>query len=520
MKINKLAIASMLAILPGLSIAGSESEPPKNQSQAAPLVASLIVKIKPGSSLMLDSSKVNVVELSKSAGTELKFKGKVGLSFHRFELTGARTEADVLAAKNRLLSDPAVISVDMDGWVTPQIINELGLLPELYPDDTFNEKSWGSQNFLYKSRLYDTQLTEALVQYKGAEKGVTVAVLDTGITANRDFKASILATINAVEGGTKPTEKTNPGSGCFAGHGTSTSGVIGATQGNGTGVVGVAPEANFLIARVIDECGGSLSGAAEALYWAVGGPSQWPKPPKVAQVINMSLGGQGECPAFLQEAITFANSKGALVVVATGNTYSGSVFRPANCKGVIPVGALNHTGGINGYSNYESGIYSVFAPGGTLYQRMPLLTFKQTADKAHTFGTGTSFATPVVAGVLAKLKGINPKVTQAQVMQGFKQTLPKPTVSLTALACNECGGALKAMDFLNHFKATAKRSEIEVALEQNQSQPAGAGSEVQSRLDSSSQEALPPGGGGGSMGIFGLLGLAGLMISFRNSSKD
>ncbi|WP_251274220.1 S8 family serine peptidase, partial [Enterobacter hormaechei] len=72
-----------------------------------------------------------------------------------------------------------------------------------------------------------------------------------------------------------------------------------------------------------------------------------------AEIINMSLGGSGSCDPAYQAAITGATNRGTLVVVAAGNdSMNVANARPANCDGVVSVGATGITGAMAYYSNF------------------------------------------------------------------------------------------------------------------------------------------------------------------------
>lgn len=156
----------------------------------------------------------------------------------------------------------------------------------------------------------------------------------------------------------------------------------------------------------------------------------------------MSLGGPVPCshaPA-LQQAINVANSRGAIIVVAAGNSnVEASTFSPAGCSGVVTVGATNAEGNRASYSNYGSRI-DLMAPGGEPggLQVVSTLASGQYGGKA-----GTSMAAPHVAGVLALMKSKKPSLTAAEAISLLKETARR----LSAAQCNrpsagDCGAGL------------------------------------------------------------------------------
>jgi serine protease len=91
-------------------------------------------------------------------------------------------------------------------------------------------------------------------------------------------------------------------------HGAHTAGVVAATANNGEGIVGIGWQVRILPVRALGKCGGSLSDVAEAISWSAGlpVPMAFRRIATPAQVINLSLGGPGDCLAPLQAAVTAA----------------------------------------------------------------------------------------------------------------------------------------------------------------------------------------------------------------------
>ena len=149
--------------------------------------------------------------------------------------------------------------------------------------------------------------------------GVTVAVIDTGITAHPDLDANVLPGYDFVSDATAARDGNGrdanaqdqgdwyaagecgqPTAGNTSWHGTHVAGTVAAVTGNATGVAGVAPNAKVVPVRVLAKCGGSLSDIADAIVWASGGTvAGIPANANPAKVINMSLGGSGACGSHL-----------------------------------------------------------------------------------------------------------------------------------------------------------------------------------------------------------------------------
>jgi len=204
-------------------------------------------------------------------------------------------------------------------------------------------------------------------------------------------------------------------------------------------MAGVAYKARVLPVRVLGKCGGYLSDIADAITWASGGTvAGVPANANPAEVINMSLGGNGSCDAAYQEAINGAVSRGTTVVVAAGNSASNAAnFRPASCSNVVSVGAARITGGIASYSNFGT-VVDLSGPGGGggvdgnpggyVWQAGYSGTTTPTSGAYTYMGmAGTSMASPHVAAVAALVQGAiadagRDPLTPAQLETLLKQT--------------------------------------------------------------------------------------------------
>ncbi|ULT54430.1 S8 family peptidase [Neobacillus drentensis] len=224
-------------------------------------------------------------------------------------------------------------------------------------------------------------------QTKG--KGMTVAILDTGCDVTHpDLKERIIGCRNFTndDNGNKEVYRD------YNGHGTHVAGTIAATE-NQQGVVGVAPEANLLIVKVLDKNGsGQYEWIINGIYYAI---------EQKVDVISMSLGGPEDVPA-LHEAIQKAVENHILVVCAAGNEGDGQDATnefdyPGSYNEVISVGAINLDRRISDFSNSNNEV-DLVAPGETI-----LSTY---LDGKYAKLSGTSMATPHVSGALALIKAI------------------------------------------------------------------------------------------------------------------
>jgi len=221
------------------------------------------------------------------------------------------------------------------------------------------------------------------------------------------------------------------------GHGTHVSGTIAAMGNNGLGVIGVAPHAKIIAIKGLDSTGsGSIEDLSSAIIYAAD---------KGASVINLSWGGSGPTPQTLIDAISYAhNVKGAVVVAAAGNSNFDvgtqvNGFYPACIRDVITVAAVNHLDAKASFSNFGAKI-DVTAPGGgdtgagIQPDRSILSLLSSQAGSVMTgsgqliVGTkylrqsGTSMASPHVAGVAALIRAQHPEFSNEQVRQVLRES--------------------------------------------------------------------------------------------------
>jgi serine protease len=283
--------------------------------------------------------------------------------------------------------------------------------------------------------------------------GIIVAVVDTGILPHPDLTGRALAGYDFIsdagharDGDARDPNPRDEGDWIDAGgcggypaqdsffHGLFIAGQIAANANNGIGVAGLDWKARILPVRTLGECGGTDEDIAAGMMWAAGVPiAGIPANANPARVINLSLGGPGECPQTFQEAIDDAMAQGSVVVVAAGNSGdNASGTAPANCSGVITVGAINRAGDRTFYSNYGRRI-DLMAPAGDGGSASDAIVSTHNdgttvpANPDYTYGIGTSFAAPYVSGTVSLMLARNPTLTPGRVLgilQGTARTFP------------------------------------------------------------------------------------------------
>jgi major intracellular serine protease len=278
------------------------------------------------------------------------------------------------------------------------------------------------------------QRIEAPALWEGANygEGVVVAILDTGADINHpDLKDRIIGGRNFTdEGGVDDIHDGN-------GHGSHVAGTIGATLGNGSGVVGVAPKVKLLICKVLtSEGSGDYDWIAAALNYV----ADWKGPNgEKVRVVNMSLGGPEDVPS-LRAAIKKVVDKQIPVVVAAGNEGdqledSFEFAYPGNYNEVIEVAASTLDDKLAPFSNNNLEV-DVIAPGVDILSTWPGSRYAKLS--------GTSMATPHVVGALALLiADEEPEFGRTLTEAEIYALLVKRTVSLGFRKSSEGHGLVK-----------------------------------------------------------------------------
>ena len=232
-------------------------------------------------------------------------------------------------------------------------------------------------------------------------------------------------------------------------HGTEVASLV---AGNGVdGVWGVNPQARIVPVRVFGACAMSRKDLMDAIAWAAGLPVYGvPDNPNPAHIINLSMaGGLPVCSAQLQALIDRLVLAQKFIVAAAGNNFHKPLQEPANCTGVISVGALNAENRIEVYSALDPRTL-VYAPGGGAsltvnaawaVNKLKIATYEldflgRERATSRFSGVGTSYSAPVVAGFIALWLSHHPDKTFADFL------LEKPKFVRQVVPLEECAACL------------------------------------------------------------------------------
>jgi len=463
----------------GLALAGA--------AQAQP-VRGLIVQLKPAAadaqgvpSERAQALRERIAAVVQDTGLALHSQRPLGNQLQALRLAQPPSAEALDAAMRRLRLHPDVAAVVPDELLKRQ---------DTQPNDPGYARQWHLQAPA-SGGAAAINLPPAWDLSTG-NGNITVAVLDTGIVKTHpdlagrfwdgyDFVSEVEF---ANDGDGRDADASDPGdwitgadanSAVFAGcdvassswHGTFIAGQIAAATNNNLGVSGINWGNKVLPVRVSGKCGAFLSDVLDGLRWAAGLPvSGVPANPHPARVINLSFGGSAACDSVYQTVIDDITAAGALLVVAGGNN-NGPLTRPADCRNVLSVGAVQQDGLKATYSSYGPGL-GLMAPGGSGADGATQIYSTTNAGlqgpAGDVYGTklGSSFSTPLAAGVASLMLSLNPALKPTELIARL-QAAARPHLQLpgrpscvigapTSLACN-CSTATCGPGLLNAFDA-------------------------------------------------------------------
>ncbi|MCQ8820143.1 S8 family serine peptidase [Pseudoalteromonas agarivorans] len=410
---TKLSIIT-LALLPCLAAAKLPDAGVKH-----PVVASsdaVIVKYKKNASAQMRKQARSLVKakISDVNADEIddNYKSLLSGRLAKFKISGMSTKEAIA----RLKSHQAIEYVEPDYQVS---IAQT-------PDDPRFDELWGLNNDGQTGGTADADIdaVEAWDISTGS-RDVVVGVIDTGI----DYSHSDLASNMWVNSSEVPGDGIdNDGNGFVddvhginaitnsgdpmddEGHGTHVSGTIGASGNNATGVVGVNHEVSLVGCKFLDAAGnGSTSDAIKCIDYMVGLKNAGVN----LRVLNNSWGGGGYSQA-LADAIASSEAADLLFVAAAGNdTIDNDVnpHYPSNYENasVLSVASTDQTDNISWFSHYGLTSVDMGAPGSAILSTTP--------GESYASYSGTSMATPHVAGAAALVLSINPELNTQELKE-------------------------------------------------------------------------------------------------------
>ena len=355
--------AALLLLLPALLLAPFALAPPASErslgpaGDAPPLTDTLAVDLLDG------TTPAEVAQLERELGLDLEWTSERS---HDEALLRVKAR-DPAAALRALRAHPLVEAAE------PLIIMQAFGAP--------NDPLWPQQ---WNLRDIGAEAGWAA----GAGAGITVAVLDTGITRVEDLQGVDIEPGQSFVSGAETAEDD-------VGHGTHVAGTIAQATNNGVGVAGIAPRVTLLPMKVLGPRGGTADQIAVAVDEAAD---------QGADVINLSLGGMHSLVLHL--AVEKAVRRGVVVVASAGNTGRLGVGCPAHARGVLGVSALGPDASLAPYSSFGPGV-EIAAPGGDLRREGGGILQDTIAPEGHAYTPyqGTSMAAPHVTGAIAVLMG-------------------------------------------------------------------------------------------------------------------
>jgi subtilisin len=321
------------------------------------------------------NGKIDVLigfEGTPNPGLVRAFGGEIYAEFTIVDVIAARIPQQVTDALQKR-SEVSYVELDKPMYTTGQSL------------------PWGIQR-VFEAETYSFP---TWLESKGA--AIKVAVLDTGIDGSHEDLPSL-------KGGANTIDSTHWGSDGH-GHGTHVAGTIAAAD-NSLGVIGVSPDIDLYAVKVLSDSGsGSTSTVIAGIEWAVNNN---------IHIVNMSLGGGGTTS--LKDACDNAYEVGVLLVSSAGNSGNrrgtgDNVTYPAAYDSVIAVAASDSSDRRASFSSTGPAV-ELIAPGVSIESTLP-------GDKYGSY-SGTSMASPHVAGVAALVWGANSGLSNIDVREILK----------------------------------------------------------------------------------------------------
>lgn len=380
-----------------------------------------IVKLKKGSNFLAQKSVSQYGQVTKVANTSFG-------TFARLETNKGLTDK----AFANLSSNPEIEYIEPNYIISLNKVSAPGDEAPTPKDASF-KKQWGMKNSA-SATGEDINALRAWAITRGS-KDVKIAVIDTGVDySHPDLKDQMDVNVAELEGEPGVDDDNNgyiddaygydfankdgdPQDG--HGHGTHCAGVIGASH-NSIGVAGVMANVKIVGIKFLTDAGsGETIDAIASIDYAI---------KRGVHVMSNSWGG-GDKEQSLEDAIKSAEAAGITFVAAAGNESANNdrtASYPANydVSNVVSVGSYTSTGAKSSFSNYGVKSVHVTAPGSSI-----LSTYK---DGKYTTMSGTSMATPHIAGIVGLMLSAEPNLSPAEIRERLVRTSVKTTKLSTA----------------------------------------------------------------------------------------
>jgi len=262
---------------------------------------------------------------------------------------------------------------------------------------------------------------------------IVVAVTDDAIyTSHPDLVNKMVPGRDVAMNDANP----NPSGQADGNHGTHVSGTVGAQTNNSIGVASIGFNTSVMPIKIARDSDGALTAGYEGITWAANNG---------AHVINMSWGGGGYS-SYGQNIVNNAYNQGAILVAAAGNDGVETVFYPAGYTNVIAVASTGTNDAKSSFSQFGTWI-TVCAPGSNIASTVP--------NTGYQYNSGTSMASPLVAGLVGLMKSVNPALPQAGVIQCLTSTCDNINAANPSYIGKLGSGRINAYAAMQCMQATA-----------------------------------------------------------------
>ncbi|WP_283787659.1 S8 family serine peptidase [Bermanella sp. WJH001] len=328
-----------------------------------------------------------------------------------------KTQKEIATLLNELNSLPEVLYAEPDYLVSIDSI----------PNDASFTQQWAVNNEQQTGGVFDADI-DAVEAWGRTTDGsnVVVAVIDTGVNYNHsDLANNIWTNTDEIPGNGIDDDANgfiddvhgydfvnNDGDPMDDNdHGTHCAGIIGAEGDNGIGIAGTVHTAQIMAVKFLSASGGGqASDAIESILYAVDNG---------ANILNNSWGGGGFSQGIL-DAIEYANQRDVLFVAAAGNSSVNTDNSPNYPSGydtqnMLAVASTTHADALSNFSNYGVTTVDLGAPGSDILSTV--------SNGGYDSFSGTSMATPYVAGAAVMIRSNYPSLSAIEVKQILMDTV-------------------------------------------------------------------------------------------------